>query len=74
MCLVFVNAHQKLLTDSLGTLSSAASWISILIPEGHVYSGHLMILKETFIFSAWYICCIQEGDVPEGVEKVAVCL
>ena len=74
MGLVFVNSYQKLLIDSLGTLSSAASWISILIPEGHVYSGHLMILKETSIFFAQYICCIQEGDVPEGVEKVTVCL
>ena len=74
MGLVFVISYQKLLTDSLGTLSSAASWISIFIPEGHVCFGHLMILKETFTFSAYYICCIQEGDVPEGVEKVTVCL
>ena len=74
MCLIFVNSHPELLTDSLGTLSSAASWISILVPEGHVYFGHLMILKETSIFFAQYLCCIQEGDVPEGVEKVTVCL
>ena len=47
MGLVFVISYQKLLSDSLGTLSSAASWISIFIPEGHVYSGHLMTLKET---------------------------
>ena len=74
MGLVFVNSYQKLLTDSLGTLSSAASWTSILVPEGHVQFGHLMILKETSIFFAQYICCIREGDVFEGVEKATVCL
>ena len=51
MVLVFVNSYQKLLIDSLGTLCFAVSWISILVPAGHVYSGHSMILKETSIFS-----------------------
>ena len=52
MVLAFVNSYQKLLTDSLGTLCLAASWFSILVPAGHVYSGHSMTLKETPIFFA----------------------
>ena len=74
MVLVFVNSYQKLLIDSLGTLCFAVSWTSILVPAGHVYFGHSMILKETSIFFAYYNCCIQEGDVPEGVVKVTVFL
>ena len=85
MNLVPGNAYQKLLTESLGTLHSAASWTNISIPSGHVLLWSSDDIKGAFyIFrlpKAWRPFMAFEKPIPgaelgpgwESVESVYLC-